>query len=106
MKDGEAIGGAREGTRRAAGRGREEEASPLSFTHIGAVAASVEVAAGLSPFVFCQAVMCAAVGATLLPQEDLRVSGMSGVFFSILADAKQFRDYNYRENTMHQDDDQ
>ena len=36
--------------------------------------------------------------------EDLRVSGMSGIFFSVLADAKQFRDYNYRENTMHQDD--
>jgi serine/threonine-protein phosphatase 2A regulatory subunit B'' len=35
--------------------------------------------------------------------EDLRVSGMSGIFFSILADAKQFRDYNYRENTMHQE---
>ena len=28
---------------------------------------------------------------------------MSGIFFSILADAKQFRDYNYRENTMHQE---
>ena len=88
------------------GGGREEEASPLSFKHVGAVAASAEVAAGLSPFAFCQAIMCAAVGATLLLQEDLRVSGMSGVFFSILADAKQFRDYNYRENTMHQDDDQ
>ncbi|KAG1658634.1 hypothetical protein FOA52_007568 [Chlamydomonas sp. UWO 241] len=39
-----------------------------------------------------------------ITQEDLRVSGMSGIFFSILADAKQFRDYNYRENQMHSDD--
>ncbi len=38
--------------------------------------------------------------------EDLRVSGMSGIFFSCLADAKQFRDYNYRENQMHQNDDE
>lgn len=34
--------------------------------------------------------------------EDLRACGMSGTFFSCLADAKQFRDYNYRENQMHQ----
>ena len=38
--------------------------------------------------------------------EDLKASGMSGIFFSVLADAKQFRDYNYRENTMHQDTDE
>lgn len=38
--------------------------------------------------------------------EDLAVSGMSGIFFSILADVKQFWDYNYRENLIHQDDDQ
>jgi serine/threonine-protein phosphatase 2A regulatory subunit B'' len=29
---------------------------------------------------------------------------MSGIFFSILSDVKQFYDYNYRENFMHQDD--
>jgi len=38
--------------------------------------------------------------------EDLAASGMSGVFFSILSDVKQFYDYNYRENLIHQDDDQ
>ncbi|KXZ55064.1 hypothetical protein GPECTOR_3g221 [Gonium pectorale] len=37
--------------------------------------------------------------------EDLQVSGMSGIFFSMLSDVKQFYDYNYRENLMHQDDD-
>lgn len=30
-------------------------------------------------------------------QEDLSVSGMSGIFFSMLSDVKQFYDYNYRE---------
>lgn len=30
---------------------------------------------------------------------------MSGIFFSMLSDVKQFYDYNYRENLMHQDDD-
>lgn len=34
--------------------------------------------------------------------EDLRACGMSGTFFSCLADAKQFQTYNYRENQMHQ----
>ena len=34
--------------------------------------------------------------------EDLRECGMSGTFFSCLADAKQFQTYNYRENQMHQ----
>ena len=28
--------------------------------------------------------------------EDLAASGLSGVFFSILSDVKQFYDYNYR----------
>lgn len=37
--------------------------------------------------------------------EDLATSGMSGIFFSMLSDVKQFYDYNYRENLMHQDDD-
>ncbi|KAG2425387.1 hypothetical protein HXX76_013801 [Chlamydomonas incerta] len=37
--------------------------------------------------------------------EDLAASGMSGIFFSMLSDVKQFYDYNYRENLMHQDDD-
>ena len=32
------------------------------------------------------------------------MSGMSGLFCSILADAKQYRDYNYRETTGHQGD--
>lgn len=29
--------------------------------------------------------------------EDLSASGMSGIFFSMLSDVKQFFDYNYRE---------
>ncbi|PNH11580.1 Serine/threonine-protein phosphatase 2A regulatory subunit B'' subunit gamma [Tetrabaena socialis] len=37
--------------------------------------------------------------------DDLAASGMSGIFFSMLSDVKQFYDYNYRENLMHQDDD-
>ncbi|GFR48241.1 hypothetical protein Agub_g10103 [Astrephomene gubernaculifera] len=37
--------------------------------------------------------------------EDLAASGMSGIFFSMLSDVKQFYDYNYRENFMHQDED-
>ncbi|GIL55563.1 hypothetical protein Vafri_11019 [Volvox africanus] len=37
--------------------------------------------------------------------EDLAASGMSGIFFSTLSDVKQFYDYNYRENLLHQDDD-
>ena len=33
----------------------------------------------------------------LITAEDLTASGMSGTFFSILTDVKQFYDYNYRE---------
>ena len=29
--------------------------------------------------------------------EDLAACGMSGTFFSVLSDVKQFFDYNYRE---------
>mmetsp|Transcript_5397 Transcript_5397/g.14556 ORF Transcript_5397/g.14556 Transcript_5397/m.14556 type:complete len:474 (+) Transcript_5397:65-1486(+) len=36
--------------------------------------------------------------------EDLAACGMSGTFFSVLSDVKQFFDYNYRENFMHQDE--
>ncbi len=42
----------------------------------------------------------------LITAHDLETSGMSGIFFSILSDVKQFYDYNYRENFMsHTDDD-
>lgn len=39
-----------------------------------------------------------------ISRDDLRACGMSGVFFSILSDVKQFFEYNYRENLMHSDD--
>ncbi|KAJ9505182.1 hypothetical protein QJQ45_024883 [Haematococcus lacustris] len=42
--------------------------------------------------------------ATLITPEDLEVSGMSGIFFSMLADVKLFHNYNYRENFIHQED--
>ncbi|KAJ9519895.1 hypothetical protein QJQ45_014622, partial [Haematococcus lacustris] len=42
--------------------------------------------------------------ATLITPEDLEVSGMSGIFFSMLADVKLFHNYNYRENFIHQDE--
>ncbi|KAJ9518285.1 hypothetical protein QJQ45_010244 [Haematococcus lacustris] len=32
------------------------------------------------------------------------VSGMSGIFFSMLADVKLFHNYNYRENFIHQEE--
>ncbi|KAL6751474.1 hypothetical protein V8C86DRAFT_2763867, partial [Haematococcus lacustris] len=35
--------------------------------------------------------------ATLITVEDLEVSGMSGIFFSMLADVKLFQNHNYRE---------
>ncbi|KAL6752092.1 hypothetical protein V8C86DRAFT_2763559, partial [Haematococcus lacustris] len=35
--------------------------------------------------------------ATLITAEDLEVSGMSGIFFSMLANVKLFHNYNYRE---------
>ncbi|KAL6756051.1 hypothetical protein V8C86DRAFT_3026953 [Haematococcus lacustris] len=35
--------------------------------------------------------------ATLITAEDLEVSGMSGIFFSMLADVKLFHKHNYRE---------
>ncbi|GFH22120.1 uncharacterized protein HaLaN_19534, partial [Haematococcus lacustris] len=34
---------------------------------------------------------------TLITAEDLEVSGMSGISFSMLADVKLFHNYNYRE---------
>ncbi|KAL6750727.1 hypothetical protein V8C86DRAFT_3030734 [Haematococcus lacustris] len=42
--------------------------------------------------------------ATLITPEDLGVSGMSGIFFSMLADVKLFHNYNYRENFIHQEE--
>lgn len=42
-----------------------------------------------------------------ISQEDLSACNMAGTFFQILADVKQFYDYNYRENQMqHNEDDQ
>lgn len=38
--------------------------------------------------------------------EDLAASGQSGIFFSVLADVKQFWEYNYRENLINHDEDQ
>jgi serine/threonine-protein phosphatase 2A regulatory subunit B'' len=37
--------------------------------------------------------------------KDLEASGMSGTFFNMLSDVKQFWEYNYRENFMHQEED-
>ncbi|EFJ50385.1 hypothetical protein VOLCADRAFT_88941 [Volvox carteri f. nagariensis] len=52
----------------------------------------------------CVVIVREQITARITP-EDLAVSGMSGIFFSTLSDVKQFYDYNYRENLMHQDDD-
>eukprot|EP00798_Chlamydomonas_sp_ICE-L_P016975 gene16975-23246_t len=40
-----------------------------------------------------------------ITREDLIESKQSGQFFQMLADVKQFYDYNYRENNLHQDED-
>ncbi|GFH25481.1 uncharacterized protein HaLaN_23457 [Haematococcus lacustris] len=42
--------------------------------------------------------------ATLITPEDLEVSGMSGIFFSMLADIELFHSYNYQENFIHQEE--
>ena len=42
----------------------------------------------------------------IITADDLLVSKQSGIFFQMLADVKQFSDYNYRENFIHQEEDE
>lgn len=41
-----------------------------------------------------------------ITQADLAASKMAGTMFSVLANVDQFYQYNFRENLMHQDDEQ